>query len=292
MIDTDIFWIIFAAIVALFVALFTIRVRVDLEMADELKLSVLAFGVRIRILPKKPKKYNIRNYTLKKIAKRDQKAAKKAAKKAEAAKKKAAAKKQKKEQEAKLTKEEKKAIKAQKRAKLPRVPDMIPLFLRVLKTFFSGFLGKFHFRVMRIKIAVGSADAATTAMMYSGICTAMKPVLKFLDKHSNLHGMKNAVIEVTPDFLSDSIKADVKMSFSMSIGGLLGVVFKTAFKFLFGWMKITPKSNASAASTRSDKSTPTTNATEKQSSGNKTESSGNFVENSASNSPSKQSKKN
>ena len=119
---------------------------------------------------------------------------------------------------------------------------------------------------MRIKIAVGSADAATTAMLYSGICTAMKPVLKFLDKHSNLHGMKNAVIEVTPDFLSDSIKADVKMSFSMSIGGLLGVLFKTAFKFLFGWMKITPKSSASSAT-----SAQTSNATQNQSSGGKVE---------------------
>lgn len=256
MIGTDIFWIVFAAIVALFVALFTIRIRVDLEMADELRLSVLAFGVRIGILPKKPKKYNIRDYSLKKIAKRDRKTAKRAAKKAEAAKKKAAAKKQKKEQEAKLTKAEKKAIKAQKRAKMPPVPDMIPLFLQVLKTFFSGFLGKFHFRVMRIKIAVGSADAAKTAMIYSGICAALKPTLKFLDKHSNLHGMKSAEIDIHPDFLSDSIKADVKMSFSMSIGGLLGVAFKTAFKFIFGWVKIAPKSTsnpsaqASAASAK------------------------------------------
>jgi PTH1 family peptidyl-tRNA hydrolase len=98
--------------------------------------------------------------------------------------------------------------------------------------------------IMRIKIGVGSADAATTAMLYSGICTAMKPVFRFLDKHSNLHGMKTAEIDVYPDFLSDSVKADVKMSFSMSIGGLLGVVFKTAFKFLFGWIKITPKSTS------------------------------------------------
>ena len=177
--------------------------------------------------------------------------------KAEAAKKKAQAKKQKKEQEAKLTKAEKKAIKAQKRAKMPPVPDMIPLFLQVLKTFFSGFLGKFHFRVVRIKIGVGSADAATTAMIYSGICTAMKPVFKFLDKHSNLHGMKTAEIDVYPDFLSDSITADVKMSFSMSIGGLLGVVFKTAFKFLFGWIKITPKSTSNLPSKASETSNKT-----------------------------------
>ena len=123
--------------------------------------------------------------------------------------------------------------------------------MQVLKIFFSGFLGKFHFRVMRLKISVGSSDAAKTAMIYSGICTTLKPVLKFLDKHSNLHGMKTAVIEVTPDFLSDSIKADVKMSFSMSIGGLLGVLFKTAFRFLFGWMKITPRSSSASGQSNS-----------------------------------------
>ena len=105
--------IIIGAIVALFVLLFTVRVRVDLEMSDELHLSVLAFGYRIKILPKKEKKYNLRDYTPKKIAKRDKIAAEKAAKKAEAAKLKKKSKAKKKQSEAKLTKAEKKAIKAE-----------------------------------------------------------------------------------------------------------------------------------------------------------------------------------
>ena len=70
--------IIIGIIAAIFVALLTIRVRVNLEMSDELRLSVIAFGVKINVLPKKPKKYKLSDYTPKKIAKRDKIAAEKA----------------------------------------------------------------------------------------------------------------------------------------------------------------------------------------------------------------------
>ena len=229
-------------IAAIFVALFAIRVRVDLEMSDELHLSVLAFGIRIKILPKKPKKYKLSNYTPKKIAKRDRIAAEKAAKKAEAAKQKKAAKEQKKkdkeDREAKLTKADKKAIKAKKKASRPPIPDMISLFSRILKIFFSGLFSKFHFHVARIKIDIGSDNAATTAMMCVGIRTAIRPVLNFLAKHSNLHGMRSAEISVTPNYLSEEIKADVKLGFSTSLGGILGVAIRAGFSFIFGWFKI------------------------------------------------------
>ena len=232
--------IIIGAIVALFVLLFTVRVRVDLEMSDELHLSVLAFGYRIKILPKKEKKYNLRDYTPKKIAKRDKIAAEKAAKKAEAAKLKKKSKAKKKQSEAKLTKAEKKAIKARKKASRPRVHDMLSLFSKILKIFFSGFLAKFHFHVARIKIDVGSDNAATTALMCVGIRATLRPILNFLDKHSNLHGMKKAEIAVTPNYISEEIKADVKLGFSTSLGGMLGVAIRAGFAFLIGWFKIKP----------------------------------------------------
>ena len=236
--------IVIGVIVAIFVALFTIRVRVNLEMNDELHLSLIAFGVKINILPKKPKKYKLGDYTPKKIAKRDKKAAEKAKKKAEAAKakqaSKAARKKQKSDSESKLTKADKKALKARKKAARPAIPDMISLFGRILKIFFSGLFSKFHFHVARIKIDVGSDNAATTAMMCVGIRTALRPVLNFLAKHSNLHGMRNAEISVTPNYLSEEIKADVKLGFSTSLGGILGVVIRAGFSFLFGWIKIKP----------------------------------------------------
>ena len=233
MIDTDIFWIILAAVVALIVALFTIRVRVDLELTDELRLSVLAFGARRQLLPEKTKKHNIRSYTLKKIARRDKRAARKAAKRAGAKNTWFAARGLKKEQRAGLT----------RRKALPPIPKMISLFFDVFGAFCSRFLGKLHLKVMRIKIAVGSSDAARAAVLYGAICAAMKPIFDFLDKYSNLHNMKNAEIDIYPDFLSDSVKTDVKISFSMSLGALIGVSVRAALKLALGWMGIDPTSS-------------------------------------------------
>jgi len=238
-------------ILAFFVLIFTVRARVTIEMKDELFLSVSVLGITIKILPKKPKKYDLKKYTPKKIAKRDKIAAEKAAKKAEADKKKKAEKeakkKQKKEEQAKLTKAEKKAIKAKKKASMPKIPDMLSLFLKIIKLFFSGLFSKFHFHVARLRIKVGSSDAATTALMYVGICHAINPVLNFLDKHSNLHGRKNADIDVSPDFLSEELKLDIKLGFSTSLGGILGVAIKAGFKFIFGWFKIKPSAPAQPA---------------------------------------------
>ncbi len=241
----------FLIILAFFVLIFSVRVKVTINLDDELTLYVRAFGIKINILPKKPKKYRISDYTLKKIAKRDKKNAEAAAKKAQKATekkaKKTAQKQKKKEEAAKLTKEEKRAQKQAKKAARPPMPDTVSLFLRIIKLFFSGFLSRFHFHVARINIIVGADDAAKTALTYYVISNAIRPVLNFLDKHSNLHGMKNAEINVAPDFLSEEIKAEVNMSFSMSLGGLLGVLFKTAFSFAFGWFKIKPSSTQTSS---------------------------------------------
>ena len=241
-----IFTVAFLIVLAFFVFIFAVRVRVTVELADELSLFVSVMGIKIKILPKKPRKYNLKNYTPEKIAKRDKKAAEQEARKAEkAAQKKAkkiAEKKRKKAEQDKLTKAEKKARKAQKKASMPPLPEMISLFLRIIKLFFSGFFSRFHFHVARIRIKVGGADAAQTALVYCAITNALHPVFAFLHKHSNLHGMKSADILISTDYLSEEIKADIKLGFSMSLGGLLGVLFKVAFSFIFSWFKIKPQS--------------------------------------------------
>ena len=244
--------IVFLIILAFFVALFSIRARVTIEMQDELKLYVTFAGIRINILPKKPKKYKISDYTPEKIAKRDAKAALKAEKKAKKKAEKAKAKSKKKEEQKKLTKAQKKALKAKKKASRPLLPDTVSLFANVLKLFFSGLFRKLHVHVARIRINVGSPDAASTAMMYVGICNALNPVFALIEKHSNLHGRKRADIEIYPDFLSDELKIDAKVGFAMSLGGLLGVLFKVAFKFIFGWIRIKPKSSESASDSMKD----------------------------------------
>lgn len=240
-------WIVVLPILALFVLLFSVRVFVNMELTDTLTLNIRVFGIKIRILPKKEKKYKLRKYTKKKIAKRDAKAAKKAAKaeaKKEAKRKKKKAKKAEKDR---LTKAEKKALKKKNKEKRPAIPDMISLFIEIAKLFFSTFLSHFHIKTKRIHIKVGGSDAAQTALMWYGIYAACGGLLVFLDKHSNLHGRKQADILIVPDYLSDKIETDLKLSFSMNLFGLLCVLFKVGFKFLFGWIKILPAPKQSPA---------------------------------------------
>ena len=251
--------VVFLIILAFFVALLTIRVKVTLETKDELYLTVFAFGATLRILPKKPKKYKLRDYTPKKIAKRDAKKAAAEAQKAEKKRaekaKKAAEKKRKKDEQAKLTKEQKKAIREKKRESRPPIPDILELLFKIVGMFFSGFFSKFHFHVARIRIKIGSADAATTALLWCTVTTALKPILILLDKKSNLHGMKNADISITTDYLSENISADIKLAFSMSLGGILAVALRAVFSFIFGWFKIMPSRSASPSVTSGDNST-------------------------------------
>lgn len=225
--------IIAISVLAVFVVLFTVRARVRLRYSDTLSLTVSFLGIKLFVLPKKQKKYKISDYTLKKIAKRDKKRAEKDAKKASKKKAKQADKK-------KLTKEEKAAKKASK----PTFSDTADLFLKLIKLFFSKFFGRFHFHVAKIKIKVGSSDAARTALTYCAICGAIKPLLIIIDKHSNLHGMKNADIDISPDFLNERIDFDVDLGFSMSLGALLGVLLRVLFSALVGWGKIQPAKQA------------------------------------------------
>lgn len=233
--------IIILSIIAFFVLLFLIRVRVCIKLHDSVfELAIMVFGIKIKILPKKPKKYNLKKYTLKKIRKRDEKARIKEEKKAQAKKEKQKAKAEKKKQAAALTKAEKKAIKAKKKAAMPKIPDMISLFKEVLGIFFTRFFAKFHFHVAKIIIKVGSNDACTTATLYGAICAALGPALTFIDRHSNLHTKKNFQIYISPDFTSEKLDIDIDLGFSMSLSGILSAVFKAGFKFLFGWISIKP----------------------------------------------------
>jgi hypothetical protein len=67
--------------------------------------------------------------------------------------------------------------------------------------------------------------------------------------------MKNADILISTDYLSEEIKAEVKLGFSMSLGGLLGVLLKSAFSFIFGWLKIKPSAPKSSSGTASKEDT-------------------------------------
>jgi hypothetical protein len=237
-------WIVFGCIVLLFVLLFTVHAYVTIEAADELALTVRILGIPIRILPKKPKKYKISLYTLKKIRKREAKEAKKAAKKAQQKAEKRAKKAQKKADEkaaaAKMTRAERRAAKAAKKAKKPALTDMIALVAKVAKLFFSRFFGKLHIRVARIHLRVGAGDAMTAAVTYGLVNQAVAYLMELLKKISHVDGLKKADVMIQPDFLSDKIEYDIKLTFRVSLGNVVGALLRAGWSFLIGYARIKP----------------------------------------------------
>lgn len=237
-------WIIFGCIVLFFVFLFTVHAYITIEMVDDMALTVRILGIPIKILPKKPKTYNPKHYTLKKIRKRDAKAAKKAAKKAAAKQKKkdekAKEKADKKAELAKMSKEERRELKEKKKASRPALTDLIPLVCKTLGLFFSRFFGKLHIKIAKLHVRVGAADAMQAAVIYGTVNQSVQYLVEFLRKISHVDGLKKADIRVEPDFLSEKIEFEFKLTVRVSLGNVLGALLKAGWKFLVGFVKIKP----------------------------------------------------
>lgn len=272
MTDTDlptIIHCILAAIAALIVAIpiivFTVRVKVGIEANEKFSLWVSFLGIRYTIFPKKPKKYNLRDYTPKKIAERDRKAEEaaraKAASKAKKRAERAAKKRKRKAESKKLTAKQRRVKFREELEKWPHIDDSANLLFTVLEEFFTSFAGRFHFHVARIRIAVGSENAARTALLTTVIDSSLDPLLFFIDQNSNLHVSRNADICVYPDFLSEKIKYDVKLAFSMSLGSFLLTVIKTAITGYVGWKEIQPEEKKNGIQVSANKAAPTAQRT-------------------------------
>lgn len=209
-----------------------------------MRLRVL--GITFTLYPKKPKKYNIRNYTKRKIARRERWAQFIETKKNEFFKLFKSDKKTESEQKPEQKSEKKESDGSIDTLKnllknLPSIPDSASLFLDTVKLFSSSFFSHFHFHVARIRISVGGEDAAQIGILYGAIVSAFDPIMCIIDRHSNLHGMKRADIDISPDFLSDRVKFDVKLGFSMSLAGFLAVLIKTSLHTIIGISNILPE---------------------------------------------------
>lgn len=235
------------AIILAVILFFTWRVRITIESADEkVFFYVRVFGIKIPIWPRKPKKYRINRYTLKKIAERDRRKALKEAKKAE---KKAAQKKnkktEKKDSQKKPEGKKKKGplddLKRFYREYIPEPADSVDYLAGLIRFFFPTVLGHAHFHAARIKIKVGGPDAASIALRNTAIYTALIPALAFIERHSHLHGHRRADIDVSPDYLSEEIKYDVKLGFSISVGAVILILIRSLIRIVFGYLKIKPR---------------------------------------------------
>ena len=139
---------ILGGIFLVFFAIAMIRAEVIIKYADDFGLAVRICGIKLTIMPRKPKKVGPRDFTPKKIAKREEKARRKAEK--EAQKKKA--KKARKDAE----KAEKAELKKQGKVKKKPLGETISLILALVKTAVGRFAKHLRVRVARLHINVGT----------------------------------------------------------------------------------------------------------------------------------------
>ena len=212
--------IILGCILLFFIFLLSLKFKIIISYSEEIALTVRVLGIKIRILPAKKKK-GPHSMSAKKAEKIKKKLRKKKLKKNEAARQKAAKKEDEKQNK---TEKPKKSL-----SEILYIIDLVKaLAAKVIKTFFK------HLRVdiARLKIIVATGDAASTAVAYGAVTSAINLLFPILEEVKNFSLPKDTDIDVSADFLSDGMTADIELGFSLRIWHLFAVAFGALFKFI------------------------------------------------------------
>ncbi len=216
---------IIGGILLFFAFIASLRAEVLIAYSDELALTVRVLGLPIKILPKKKKKVKISAYSRKNRAKYEaaqkEKALKKAKKKSEKKKKKEAAKAKKKADKA--------AGKVKPKKPIGEIIDMIRDLVAVAVLRFAKHL---RIRIARLHIAVGTGDAASTAILYGAIAPAVACIAAYLDSTSTLRHPAKSDVDIHADYLSEKMQIDIEIGFSICVWQLFDILFRTGFRLV------------------------------------------------------------
>ena len=193
-------WIILGFLgLLLLISMLTAHAVIEYQDDVTLTLSVLFF--KIPLFPAKKKKVRISDYSLNSIKKRKKKKTQNKKKKSTASVPK--------------PKEEKGILE-----KLENVQ-------KLLSVLFRNTFGHLKIRASRIRIQVGTGDAASTAILFGAVNGALAAVFETLDHFGKLKSKKQDVIDVTPDFLAEKTTADIRIDFSLRVWQILDIAIKT-----------------------------------------------------------------
>lgn len=249
-------WLIFGIILLILWLIGMIRAQIELGYNGELTLRVKALGLTFGIMPKKPpKKIDPDDFSLKKYRKLLKKEANRQAKKdARKRKKQAKAAKKKKDKQARTA--DRTAKKPQKKKGVAELLDLVCMLLDALKSLGKSFGKHFEIEVVKLRITVGSEDAAQTALLYGTAVQALAYLLEWLSMLTNLRIKKQnrGDVLVEADFTSEQIQADLHLIFKLRVWHLLAMLFSALGAIIknriAGLMNASKPSPASASDSR------------------------------------------
>lgn len=216
-------WILFGCILLAFWLIGMIRAGVEIEYNTGVRVAVKLLGMTFRITPKEKKPPKLSDFTPRKYRKRlakDEKLRrkqeeKKAKKQAEKARKKA-------ERQGHITSPDGK----QKKRKEPaEIMELVLVGLDALKGLLRSFGKHFEIEAVRLKIAVASGDAASTAILYGIVVQFVTYLCHALGAITNFKVKKPEEIAVTADYLSDKLTVDLHFVFRLRVWHLFAMLF-------------------------------------------------------------------
>lgn len=111
--------------------------------------------------------------------------------------------------------------------------DSLGEILEIVKDFTSRFIGHVRVRCARIIITVGNEDPAKTAVRYGAVVQTVAYITEILKRNTDFSLSRNALVCVEPDFITQKSRADIDITLSVSIGGVIHSLLAAAKAYIF-----------------------------------------------------------
>lgn len=99
------------------------------------------------------------------------------------------------------------------------------------------FLGKVHFKFVKLHVVVGCENAASTALLYGTASQGVAYLIEILDNISNVDISKNSDVSITSDFVSQKSSLTGKIVLYISVAHILYVLVQFLKQFIKSKMK-------------------------------------------------------
>jgi len=203
------FWIILLSFSALIALLLSLKVSLSIEYTDEPVLFWQVLFIKKRAFSGKEKKRRRRS-----MGKRE----------AERIKRKLQ-----KESEKKRREQKEKEVYKKKKGSVSGILSTINLAAEMVKKMLSLFSKHLKIKVARIRINIGTEDAATTAIEYGAVTQAINILFPLLEQIDNFSVSKHADISVTADFTAQESEADIRVSLSLRVWQIIKIALSALF---------------------------------------------------------------
>ena len=214
-------------ILIVFFAIAMTRLKFRLAYVDGIVATAQVLFIKLRIYPKKKRKYKAKDFKIKRFRKRTKRNIQRAEAKAERKRLRAEKKKNRKKKKSGSDGVEGEHGGKKKRA----IKPLVRMLLRVLKVFIQRFPRYLQITVSRLVIGVATDDAANTAVTYGYVCQSAQYLITYIKLNSNLKQTRKAVVSVYPDFTAEKSKIELDVTLSIRIWQVvaLGIALVLAY---------------------------------------------------------------